>query len=72
MMSFVILQECHADQPFTADIFNPHLPGAVELRRFWKSGLENVARGPPKIIQRPIGRKMPRKLTSGSQQSLRK
>jgi hypothetical protein len=56
-MCFALLQHYRADHPFSADIFDSHPPGAVELMRFWKLGLENVARGPPKITQRHISRK---------------
>lgn len=47
-MSFAPLQQYHADHQFTADIFDPHPPRAVELVRFWKLGPENIPRGPPK------------------------
>jgi hypothetical protein len=49
MMSFVPLQQRHANHPFTADILELHLSGAVELAKFSKLGLEKLTRGPPKI-----------------------
>jgi hypothetical protein len=47
MRSFAPLQH-RVDHPFTADILELHLPGAVELARFSRLGLANLTRGPPK------------------------
>jgi hypothetical protein len=46
-MSLAPLQQYHANHPFTADIFGPYPPGAVEFVRFWSLGLANLTRGPP-------------------------
>jgi hypothetical protein len=48
MVIFALLQQQHADHPFTADISDLHPLGAVELVRFWNLGFENLTRGPPK------------------------
>jgi len=71
-MSLTPFQLYQAEHLFTADIFDRHPPGGVELVGFWKLGSENVARGPPNMIQRPMGRKTPRKAISGLTTSLRK
>ncbi len=59
MVILAPFQQYPADHPFVADIPDLHPPGAIELVRVWKLGLENVARGPPKITQRNISGKTP-------------
>lgn len=71
-MHFTPHQQHRIDHSFIVDIFDLHLPGAVELARFWNLGLANLTRGPP---NKPSDKSVVRRLASqslGSQRSLRK